>query len=195
MKTGAMIIVGTLLGTCAWAAAADANTIVVCIEQSTHASEVSDAATVARRLFRSAGVNLEWHASRRFCESQSDRTIRVALSTNTPRTLRPDALAYALPYEGVHIQVFFDRILGADPKLQPSLLAHVIVHEIAHILQGVDRHSASGIMKASWDAGDYIRMKIGQLQFTSLDIEIIHDSLAKRKTENSGFISTATVVR
>ena len=178
---------GTLLGTCAWANVE--TTVVVCVEQSTHAAEVSDAATVARRLFKSVGVNLEWHAGERFCENQGERVIRVSLSTNTPRSLRPDALAYALPYEGVHIQVFFDRILGADPKLLPSLLAHVIVHEITHILQGIDRHSASGIMKARWDTADYMRMKRGQLQFTGADLEIIHAGLANWEAKETGLVA------
>jgi hypothetical protein len=33
------------------------------------------------------------------------------------------------------------------------VLAHVLVHEITHILQGIDRHSESGVMKSP---GDYV---------------------------------------
>ena len=57
-------------------------------------------------------------------------------------------LAYALPFEGTHIVVFYDRVeecVRAD--LFPTLLAYVLVHEITHILQEITRHSATGIMK------------------------------------------------
>jgi hypothetical protein len=90
----------------------------------------------------------------------------VSFVTSTPKTFHPGALAYALPYEGVHIEVFYDRIAQADPDLVPSLMAHVIVHEITHILQGIDRHSTGGIMQAVWGSSDYIQMKRGQLRYT-----------------------------
>jgi hypothetical protein len=59
-------------------------------------------------------------------------------------------------------------------------MAHVIVHEITHILQGIDRHSNSGIMKALWTSTDYMLMKRGQLRFTAVDVEMIHDGSAVR---------------
>ena len=38
------------------------------------------------------------------------------------------------------------------------LLAYIFAHEIAHALQGVGRHSKSGIMKAEWTIDDYRAM-------------------------------------
>lgn len=102
------------------------------------------------------------------------------MSAQGASALRPGALAYALAYEGVHIQVFYDRIAVSDPDLVPYLLANVVVHEITHILQGIDRHSDSGIMKARWTAYDFTMMKRHQLGFTDFDVELIQCGLAAR---------------
>src|ERR1700720_975671 len=162
MKTFAMITMAGMLASGGWAATkSDSYSVAVCMEGGDHAG-VANAASRASSLFLSAGVNLDWHANRSFCQRQRDQAIIVSVLTSTPKTFHPDALAYAYPYEGVHIQVFYDRIALADPELLPSLLALVIVHEISHILQGIDRHSASGIMKAQWNSYDYTLMKRGQ---------------------------------
>ena len=120
--------------------------LVICTEDGNHGG-VLGAEAKASSLFLSAGVKLEWHGEVSFCQGNPDAMV-VSLMTSTPKTFHPGALAYALPYEGVHIEVFYDRIAQADPDLQPSLMANVIVHEISHILQGIDRHSTGGIMKA-----------------------------------------------
>ena len=64
--------------------------------------------------------------------------------------------------------------------LMPQLLAHVLVHEITLILQGVSRHSGEGVMKAQWGQGDFNRMLSKPLEFTSEDVSLIHDGLAVR---------------
>ena len=38
------------------------------------------------------------------------------------------------------------------------LLAHVLVHEITHVLEGVDRHTGQGVMKARWTEDDLALM-------------------------------------
>ena len=44
-------------------------------------------------------------------------TIVISLATRTPEGRRPDELAYALPYEGRHIVIFYDRVrtMAAQP--------------------------------------------------------------------------------
>jgi hypothetical protein len=179
MRATAMITMAAMLGSSAWAAKPNGPKVTICIEGGTHPAEVTAAGASASTLFRSAGVKLDWHTSRA-CQSQSDQSIMVTLSTDTPKTFHPGALAYALPYEGVHIQVFYDRIAQSTPELLPHLLALVVVHEVTHILQGIDRHSASGIMKAQWSTYDFTLMKRDQLRFTDFDVDMIHDGLAKR---------------
>jgi hypothetical protein len=83
-------------------------------------------------------------------------------------------LAYALPYQGTYIEVFYDRVRGTvDEETRPHLLAHVLAHEITHILQGVARHSETGVMKAHWTSDDYRWMCSHHLEFAPEDVELI----------------------
>jgi len=192
MKTSAMITVAAILAGSAWAATkSDSQRLVVCIEDGKRAG-VADARAKASSLFLSAGVKLEWHGEAGFCKGQPDAMV-VSFRESTPKAFHQGALAYALPYEGVHIEVFYDRIAQADPGLLPSLMANVIVHEITHILQGVDRHSTGGIMKAVWTPSDYILMKRDQLRFTALDVEMIHNGFAARAARNAAGTLVANV--
>lgn len=192
MKTSAMITMAAILAGSAWAAGkSDSQRLLICIEDGKHAG-VADARAKASSLFLSAGVKLEWHGAVSFCQGNLDAMV-VSLMTNTPKTFHPGALAYALPYEGVHIQVFYDRIAGADPELVPSLMANVMVHEITHILQGIDRHSTAGIMKAVWTSADYTLMKQSQLRFTALDVEMIQGGLAARASRSASSTLVAAV--
>ena len=84
------------------------------------------------------------------------------------------------PYEGTHITIFYDRVRVAEPRVTQVVLAHVLVHEITHILQGIFRHSESGVMKARWTAKDYSDMTWQPLSFTDGDIELMKNGLATR---------------
>jgi hypothetical protein len=96
-------------------------------------------------------------------------------------------MAFALPKERVHITVFWDRVQHAKSFVSTSvLLAHVLVHEITHILQGIGRHSDSGVMKARWTGEDYEAMVRKPLPFTSDDIELIRRGAAARVLSSAG---------
>lgn len=58
---------------------------------------------------------------------------------------------------GAHVVVFHDRVTK-KPGNVSILLGHVIAREVMHILQGVARHSESGVMKANWTGADYQQM-------------------------------------
>ena len=192
MKTSAMITMAAMLAGGAGAAdKSNTQRLAICIEDGKHAG-VADAMAKASSLFLSAGVKLDWHSKVSFCKGNLDAMV-VSFMETTPKTFHPGALAFALPYEGVHIQVFYDRIAQADPRLVPSLMANVIVHEITHILQGIDRHSASGVMKAVWNSSDYTLMKSGQLRFTAADVEMIHNGFAARTAGGAKGAVVATV--
>lgn len=129
MKKMAMVTLAAILGSSAWAAAkSEAPKVAVCIEGGAHAAEVSAAGASASILLRSAGVKLDWHTNSRACQGLGNQAMIVTLSNDTPKTFHPGALAYALPYEGVHIEVFYDRIAQSTPDLLPHLLALVVVH-------------------------------------------------------------------
>ncbi len=182
MKTATMMTMAAMLGSMAWAGGKSGNRkVVACLEESGGIlADVPKARMIAIEVFQSAGVNLEMLTGLRSCEGQRDQAILVSVSMNTPSDLPPGVLARALLFEGLHIRVFYDRIVSEahDRQLRPYLLAYVIVHEITHILEGVDRHSDSGIMKAHWGSDEYALMRSGQLRFAEEDIELIHLGLA-----------------
>jgi hypothetical protein len=140
------------------------------------------AKVLANEIFAGVGVQIDWRSGQPFrSQSPMDTPIVVKMITDTPTKLKPGALAFALPYEGVHITMFYDRIRwSTEPDLTPNVLAHVLVHEITHILQGTCRHSDTGVMKARWNHEDYIEMRLKPLSFTEEDVQLIRAGLARR---------------
>ena len=133
---------------------------------------------LANKMFATIGIRLDWRSGEP-PRTSSTRPIGVELATDTPANLLPGALGSAMPYEGVHIRVFYDRI-RSDVVPRSVLLAHVLVHEIAHILQESDQHSESGVMKAVWTHPDYVRMRTEALSFTPGDVKLIQLGVASR---------------
>jgi hypothetical protein len=127
----------------------------------------------AAKMFADIGLKIDWRCCRapRAADGQA---ILITFETETPDNQLPAALAYALPYEGIHINVFYARIVKMVPASgRSTLLAHVLVHEITHVIQGVVRHSREGVMKAAWSAEDYQNMLWKSLPFAREDIDLI----------------------
>jgi hypothetical protein len=92
-------------------------------------------------------------------------------------------LAYSAPFadSGVSIHVLLDRVMRIGPaSYAPVVLAYVMAHEIAHVLERTGAHSRDGVMKAHWDRSDYWRMESGGLAFSAEDVESIHSGIAYR---------------
>jgi len=155
-------------------------TVQVCMQRSGDLMAEGTAQAVASEIFARIGIRVVWRDPRSCRES--DGFIKISLRDRTPQTLRPNALAYALPYEGTHIVVFYDRVQGIIASIGTrNLLAYVLVHELTHILQGVSRHSETGIMKAAWDRTDYFDMGRRALHFTPTDVFVLYASLDGRR--------------
>ena len=109
--------------------------------------------------------------------------LAVEIVPHAPASFSDDALAMALPYadSGVRIVVFYDRVeplLGGHHAPQATVLGYVLAHEIAHVLQGIARHSETGIMRARWTDNDFKQMGIKVLMFTPEDVQLIRQRLA-----------------
>jgi hypothetical protein len=140
---------------------------------------LSSAERLASKMFAEIGVEIEW-SGRDDCPSRSGAIV-VTLSYETPGREYPGAYAFAKPYEATHIVVFWDRIRHkVPPPRAPTLLAHVLAHEISHILQGINRHSETGVMKAGWSDEDLFQMGKKPLEFTEDDVLLIHLGIAAR---------------
>ena len=156
---------------------ADIGRVIVNIRTQDVPFQVQNLALVlADEIFAGVGVKIDWRHEKSAARSfEHPNAIELMIA---PEHSRPHPVAYALPYEGVHIRVFYDRV-----EVQPNraaMLAHVLVHEITHILQGVVRHSETGMMKAHWTADDVEQMGYSSLPFTALDIALIRSGMARR---------------
>lgn len=160
-------------------AAVPERTVSVCIHQGSDRPTVHAAEVLASAVFVKIGVNIEWH-DRGPCPAREDM-IEASVSYNTESKFRPRALGVAKPYQR-QIVVFYDRIKESQVDHMICLLAYLLAHEIAHVLQGTGEHSRTGIMKATWSYGDYFDMIRCQLGFTAEDVALIY-----RGIEAKGF--------
>jgi hypothetical protein len=180
MKITGVAMMMTMLGPVAWAREIPAARVplTVCFGGTNDIALENRAMAVASRVFAQIGVRVDWRRGLHNCPRQA---IQIDLSENTPASQRPEALAYALPYEGTHIVVFLDRVRNTvGPHTVPYLLGHVLAHEVAHILEGVAAHSERGLMKARWDGEDYEQMAWAPLAFTDADVQLINLGLEAR---------------
>ena len=93
--------------------------VVVCVTADEHPLQAGEARALASKMFGDIGVTILWRHMGHGCPVDG---IRISLSEKTPNRLQPGALAYALPYEGTHICVFYDRIARYPRELIPRVL-------------------------------------------------------------------------
>ena len=150
------------------------------------------AKTQVTRIFTAIGVRLVWQSK----ESQAASPFRIhaKFTTSIPKSSHPGALAYAEPFNGNPvITVMYDRILATAagrPRLVSALLAHVLAHEIGHILLATDSHANTGIMKALWSNADYEEMERTPMLFEPEDEDSIRKRIATESVQ--GFVQSRT---
>ena len=185
MQLSKLIILASAIGVCAAAAeAADHRirfTVYMVNESIAPPSLPNMAKGRVEKMLSVANISIQWRGSppKGACP---ENALIIEMVEGTPKDLYPAALGYALPYDRTHIRVFFDRVQATvQAETVPALLAHVLTHEITHLLQGINRHSEEGIMKARWDANDYHVMQSKGLAFTPKDIDLIRLGVAARQ--------------
>ena len=197
MKITAMVTMAAVAAASAWASEAERpakRTVTVCVDPGPDVQAVRVAQVTASKIFVEAGVRIDWR-SRRSCPAGGEAIV-VSLSNHTPGNKLRGAYAYALPYEGTHIVVFYDHVQKrVGPERAPFLLGYVLAHEITHILQCVSRHAPDGIMKAEFGPADFFEMWRGKLSFTPEDIQLIRWGMDARESRAHANIVRSTVIR
>ena len=182
MKITGLATLAVMVGGSVWAGPTQVERqVTVCMSSTPNPAVENGARNLASDIFAGIGVKIRWHSPSN-CPAEG---IVISFSQDTPSGLLPGALAYSLPFEGTHIVVFYDRVENRPVSIVPRVLGHVITHEITHILQGVKRHSESGIMKATWTRIDYQQMFWEPLRFTDEDVMLIHSGLKARVDRSS----------
>lgn len=148
---------------------------------------LQQARAMAARMFAAAGIRLEWCDRASHCRDWEDRIV-ITLRPTAPAALPQAAMAEAFSFEGRNIRIYLDRMPATDggASLTPAFWAHVLVHELTHMLQNSDVHAEHGVMKARWDRHDLSAIRHQPLPFTATDIKLIHDGLARRRGYGSG---------
>jgi hypothetical protein len=134
----------------------------------------------ASQIFEGIGVKLLWSCPDQTGMGTARDTILIRLAPRVPKHFRKGTLAYALPFaqEGVRITVFYDRL---EPILQDhlaiagSVFGHVLAHEIAHVLERVDAHAETGLMRGHWNEEDFLSMKFHAFGFAPEDAQFIRE--------------------
>lgn len=146
---------------------------------------------VAAEIFRRIGVRITWS----HCATAKDPDVRILVAANAPAGLPNGVYAYALPYEGQTVKVFYDRLRARNRSYLGDVWGHVMAHEIAHLLQGVARHSEQGVMQAYWDASEREAMSYRPLAFTPYDAQLIHSGIQVRTSKKSARVASSGVRR
>jgi hypothetical protein len=161
--------------------------VAICLDKGPNPTAIVQAQAIAQKMFSRIAVVTKWYSYYGSCPVDRERTIMIQMIPHIAEQQYPGAIAIAQPFEGIHIQVFWERVerIG-DRSFVPRVLAHVLVHEIAHMISGLDSHADHGIMKATWDTEDYYKMQISQLAFTAEDVRLIHQGLSARTARKQG---------
>jgi hypothetical protein len=135
---------------------------------------------LASALFDRIGVRLHWRTGE-LPAGQNALGIRTV--EHAPESATAGALAstHLLGAFGTEVTVYGDRmrrLFDDRPSLREVAAAYVLAHELAHAMQGVARHSESGIMKAQWSRDDYQEMVFHKLRFSATDVALIHFGLS-----------------
>jgi hypothetical protein len=159
---------------------------IACLESGLNIPPVvlGRAKSIVVSIFERIDVHIKFAGLKR--AENDTAVIAIQFDSGVSRSFQSGALAYSLPYgrRGTLIHIFSDRVLKATSReLAGPYLGHVMAHEIAHVLQGINRHSDSGVMKPHWDGRDFYQMMFHSLDFTSQDKELVHAGL-KRRTRN-----------
>lgn len=146
------------------------------------------ARAIVNWMYARIGVRLAWsnNAPVRGRVSASSVPIEISFVSEGPKNEHPGALAFARPFaDGANaITVMYGQIqtIAGRATHERSLLAHVMAHEIGHVLQSVVEHSEAGVMKAQWSEEDLYAMQKKPLEFTPDDVDRIVRGLTAWKS-------------
>ncbi len=151
---------------------------------------------LASGIFEQIGLRLVWHNGEpptAKSAGQTDpgqpvfaiRTLEHALESATSGALASARIMGSSGgSSGTEITIYKDRLqrfLADHSSVGRAAAAYVLAHELAHAMQGVARHSESGILKANWSREDCQAMVFHKLAFTELDVDLIHRGLASQR--------------
>ena len=173
-----IVTVALLASLAALPVRAEKSWLIACVEQDKAAHQIAEAVAVAERIFSAIGISIHWQRPLGACPPEG---IQIRLADRVPPETGRNVLGVSLPYQG-RVDLYYRRIAGKyQPYMVGTVMGHVLAHEIAHSLQGINRHSATGVMSAHWQRADFVLMLRQQLCFTARDVDLIYEGLKRRQ--------------
>jgi hypothetical protein len=144
---------------------------------------LTKAERVASELFAHAGIQIDWMNCGNPTETDEERAgcSEAAFPKHLQVRVRQQSLnlkesTLGLSYlgeggTGCHADVFYAGIapIAQEAHLSPEIiLGLVFAHELGHLLLGTNSHSASGIMRATWQTQELSAAGKGALGFTEI---------------------------
>ena len=128
-------------------------------------------------IYARAGIELVGHDTQPAAPSALRFAVKIVPHSLHYGHDKPDVMGAALrETRGTIVYVFFGRVerfARAQRVLSSTMLAHVIAHEIGHLLLPKGWHSDRGIMRGKWDRAHVNDAVRGGLTFTTDEIRII----------------------
>jgi len=207
LKLCSSILVAALVGLASPAAAAPNPSLSivlhVCDDPSIQHNLVTRAQAEMTRIYRDVGIDIAWISEASLTtepdgtpeSAASDRHLTLVIlcrDLTAEVTDDPMALGGAVgtrEYRGNIAYVYYDHVEhiartfmnlsrepGTDDMFSVILLAHAMAHEMGHLLLP-HGHSATGLMRAEWDATDMRLAMDRRLNFTSEQAKLIRGQL------------------
>ena len=167
--------------------------VIVSVHNDAHTpvGTLVSAETTASRIFREAGLNVEWmncvgvgnHGSASPCTKAAYPTYLHIRIVSRARNL--PAATFGIAYlsadgSGCYSSVFLEPIAHLHASTGEGVgpvLGHVMAHEIAHLLLGTNSHAAEGIMRAQWQREELLSASKGELLFTPRESQVMRERL------------------
>lgn len=180
----------------------EAPTVVVSVFNDAKMPEetVRGAEEVAQRVFRRAGLRVEWincggtgEADKwsQFCSEASFPTHLQLRILRRPHDLteRTFGVSYlGADGKGCYSNVFAEQaetLHAASGASIESVLGLVAAHEVAHLLLGTNSHSAAGIMRGRWESVELAEAGKGELIFSREQADRMKNRIATSVAQNA----------
>jgi len=166
------------------------------------AGDIDFAESELRRIFRLSGIEVQWIIGNKTAQEASlmiyagtplkgqeqlslcraRRDIALEIVRMAPPGLKKTILGMAQPLAsaGLNVRVFADHVREAaerHSRAYSKMLAHVIAHEIGHVLLRSGDHTGGGLMTNVWTQTEYLLMASGSLFFTGAQSKAMRATL------------------
>ena len=152
------------------------------------ASAPADVLSAARHelvgIFARAGIQIVWHDETSAAPPAYRFAVKIVPHSLNYGHAKPHVMGVALrETRGTIVYVFFGRVEGfarAHRIPNGTFLAHVIAHEVGHLLLPRGWHSQRGLMRGTWDRAQVEGAVRGELTFTPDEIRTIRADASLR---------------